>query len=323
MPSFDDFVPKVPGLSTRDAKFVRNVTSSLTPEVLEAEHKSDLDPGNIAQLEAEIARTKDPKARDILVTEHNRIKGEANRAISGPSFADFTEHGDIKVDETDFNTALKSLKGISVKEFYENNLFTNFGAAIYRAYKNHMQGYAETMEGTFKLGPELEKKWYQIPGELAKAAKDKPMTTAVDFLKGILYDPELLAVGAGGGATRAVRMAKCAATASAITGGSEAAKQLAQKDRMSGEEIAGQATTGLAIGAGFGAFTRAPKAKPAEPQPQPKPSRQAGETDPEMLAWLSAGAGLTMAGQMIYSEHEKSGRSVLDIIKNPRGVPPE
>src|SRR6266850_5116017 len=324
MASFDDFVapqaPTEPKLSTRDKNLVQGVRSSLTPEVLAGQHQADLDPANIAELEAEIARTKDPKARNILVTEHNRIKGEISKLNPTGSFADFTPHKNIQVDETDLSSALKSLKGISVKEFFENNLITNLGASIYRAYKNTKQGYAETTEGTFKLGPELETKWHQIPIELAKAAKEKPMTTAVDFFKGILYEPELLAIGGVGGAIRPARMAKSAAAGGLITGGSEASRQLAQKDTLSGQEIVGQTATGAAIGAGFGAFGGKPRGKPTEPQP--RPSRQAGETDPEMLAWLSAGAGLTVAGQMIYSEHERSGRSILDIIKNPRGPLP-
>lgn len=53
-----------------------------------------------------------------------------------------------------------------------------------------------------------------------------------------------------------------------------------------------------------------------KPRIKPKAS---GEVDPALLAWLATGAALTTAGGLIYAEHKRSGRDLLDIIKDPKG----
>lgn len=48
-----------------------------------------------------------------------------------------------------------------------------------------------------------------------------------------------------------------------------------------------------------------------------------GEVDIEALGWLTALSGSALAAQMIYAEVQKSGRSVWDILREPRGAPQE
>lgn len=64
---------KKKGVSYKERQMAFHVM--LTPAEQLEEDKADLTPANFDKLEAEIARTKNPKAKKILVEEHNRLKG--------------------------------------------------------------------------------------------------------------------------------------------------------------------------------------------------------------------------------------------------------
>lgn len=67
--------PKIPAsdrkLSSQDKELVKQ--AAMTPEEIAADEAFNLTPGNIAELKAEIAKTKDPANKAILQTELDKI----------------------------------------------------------------------------------------------------------------------------------------------------------------------------------------------------------------------------------------------------------
>lgn len=183
---------------------------------------------------------------------------------------------------SDAEQAKKSLASISGQEFAENNLFMQLGANIYK----HLTG--QHTAGTVELGPEGRKyaekmwgiapevPWYKMPGEIAKRFHENPQTTLVELGKGILYDPELLAVGALRAPSLAARVVQGAAAGGGIAAAQSALKQSLEKDKVSGEEVAGAAAGGAALGGLVGAITRGRI-------PEPKDNFELGKLTQEKL----------------------------------------
>lgn len=197
---------------------------SLTPAQLAHDEELNRTPANLAELDREIARTRDGKARAILQTEKVRILAgmpenkkppivaskEPEKEVEFPFPLNMipSAHGEgkkkIPLSEGEFSLedayggpsdkeeALASLRKIGPAEFQEHNLFMNLGAMAYKFITG------QKTQGTFELGPEGKKltgedlPWYKYPGKLVDSFKDKPLTTLVDLGKGVLYDPELL-----------------------------------------------------------------------------------------------------------------------------------
>lgn len=61
----------ITGKSTRDKKLMMNVF--FPAHELNKIERDDLTLSNLNELESEIKRTKDPKAKDVLVEEHKRM----------------------------------------------------------------------------------------------------------------------------------------------------------------------------------------------------------------------------------------------------------
>lgn len=93
MPSFDDFgAPAAPKpLSARERGM------KATMQQRDFNPSDDLTSANFKELESTIEQTKDPKARELLVTEHNRLKSELGlheeQSLTKSKFLDFSEEG--------------------------------------------------------------------------------------------------------------------------------------------------------------------------------------------------------------------------------------
>ena len=81
-PKLEEEAPLKKKLGKSDRAVYDHATAGITEESLAADAENDVSVGNIQELEGEIARTTDPKIRDVLVTEHNRIKAAIPQMLS-------------------------------------------------------------------------------------------------------------------------------------------------------------------------------------------------------------------------------------------------
>jgi hypothetical protein len=149
---------------------------------------------------------------------------------------------------SDSETAAASLKSIGAKEFADNNMLMQMGASIYKHLTGqHTEGSLsqdtpETKALKVRLGMEQpDVPWYKTPAKLVERFAENPQTTLVELGKGILYDPELLAVGALRAPSLAGRIIKGAAVGGGIGAAQSLAQQSLEKDTIDPNAVAGGA----------------------------------------------------------------------------------
>ena len=157
------------------------------------------------------------------------------------------------VEKSDWESAKESLGKFGFDEYLQQNASVNAG--LYARKK--ITG--DRTEGTLTF-PNQELGFMDTIKETGKFFAEKPITAFVELAKGVIYNPELLGLGAFQSAAHAARLAEAAklgATARAIAvtgasaieggavmGGMSLAQQLGQKETVNMGEVGAAAAIG-------------------------------------------------------------------------------